>query len=269
MVSIVNNSVELAKKIRIVSVTNSHRSSAAHLGSALSTADILAVLYSTFLNFDIGGVANSDNVFVLSKGHAAIALYAALHSLGLITDDDLASFAVSGSVFEEHPNHKIPTVPFPTGSLGHGLSLGAGMALGKKLSQKSGRVFVLMSDGECNEGTVWECVQFIFSKCIKNITLLIDHNKLQATGTTSETLGLISLSSTFKAFGWNALDIDGHSHREIENSIRVSQSSDLPTAIVCHTVKGKGISFMENDNNWHYKSPDKNEYEIALKELRA
>jgi transketolase len=269
VLSKLNNSIELARQIRIVSVTNSHRASVAHLGSALSSSDILAVVHSNFLSFDEKGVESGNNVFVLSKGHAAIALYAALHSLGIITDYDLSSFATHGSVFEEHPNHKIPTVPFPTGSLGHGLSLSAGMALGKKLSRQSGRVFVLLSDGECNEGTVWESVQFILSKGIKNITLFVDHNKLQATGSTQETLGSISLSSTFKAFGWDAFDIDGHSHQELMDSIRRSQLSDSPTALICHTIKGKGISFMENDNNWHYKSPNDSEYSIAMRELQA
>ncbi len=263
----IKDSILLSRDIRQICVEMSFRRSTAHLGSALSTADIIGVLYTKYLKFNIHVLNHTKDIFLLSKGHAALALYATLYKKGVISEEDLYSYALENSIFEEHPNHKIPTVPFPTGSLGHGLSLAAGMALGKKLNGESGRVFVLMSDGECNEGTVWEASQFIHSKRISNITVLVDHNKFQATGSTDETLGSISLREVFQSFGWHSVEIDGHSHKNIYSAIEGSLSVDRPTAIVCNTIKGKGISFMENNNNWHYRSPNQSELSLAMKEL--
>lgn len=262
-----NSSTLLSREIRKICVQLSFRRSTAHLGSALSTVDIISVLYTMNLNFENHSSKDIKDIFLLSKGHAALALYATLYKKGIISEDELFSYALEDSIYEEHPNHKIPTVPFPTGSLGHGLSLAAGIALGKKLNGELGKVFILMSDGECNEGTVWEASQFIHSKKLSNITVLVDHNKFQATGSTDETLGSISLREVFRSFGWNSIEINGHSHKAINYAVEASSGVDQPTAIICNTIKGKGISFMENNNNWHYRSPNETELSLAMKEL--
>jgi len=246
----------------------SNQKQTAHLASALSIADILAVLLNSFLKIDPSSkVIMDDNHLILSKGHAALALYSALYNQKMISWEELRSFSEPGSEFEEHPNPKIPTVDFPTGSLGHGLPLGVGLALANKLQGNSGTVFVLMSDGECNEGTVWEAAQFAHAKKIDNLIVFVDHNGFQATGETSESLGAINLGQVFDSFGWNTETINGNNAEEVSKATKSALHSQFPTAIIANTVKGRGVSFMEHNNNWHYRAPNDHELKQALSEL--
>jgi transketolase len=259
----------LSLDIREASLMLSFEAGAAHLGSALSCADIIAVLFNTFLrNYTPEMFGKDNDHFILSKGHAATALYGALAKKGFLKSEDMKSYSKKGSILEEHPNMHIPGVEAVTGSLGHGLPIAVGLALGEKIKNKGIITYVLMSDGECNEGTVWESVQFASAKKIQNLICFVDHNGLQATGPTSETLGEINLQKVFDSFNWYSETIDGHSHSQIRNAIEKCLKQNRPSAIICTTTKGKGVSFMESDNNWHYRSPDPKELEIALKEIK-
>lgn len=258
----------LSRKIKTQCLKLSHSKQTAHLASALSAADLIACIFSGHIRQDSNsGERMSIDRFILSKGHAASALYAALFYLGRISEEQLWSYSEPGSVFEEHPNHKIPGVDFPTGSLGHGLPLAAGMALGDKIKKRNSFTFVLMSDGECNEGTVWESAIFASTKKLNNLIALVDHNKFQATGPTTESFGSISLAEAFRGFGWNVLEAAGKNHKSLNDALIQAKSAKAPSVIVCHTLKGSGISFMEGDNNWHYKAPNQRELELALAEL--
>jgi len=260
----------LRREIKSICLQLSHAKQTAHLASALSAADIIACVFACHLKIDTSGARPVlKDKFILSKGHSASALYAALFHTGLITAEELWSYADSGSVFEEHPNHKIPGVDFPTGSLGHGLPLGCGMALGNKIRNQDIFTFVLLSDGECNEGTVWESAIFASSKKLGNLIALVDHNKYQATGPTTESFGSISLAQAFGGFGWNVFEANGNSHKELDDCLVSAKSGDSPSVIICHTLKGSGVSFMEGDNNWHYRAPNAEELRLALAELYA
>jgi transketolase len=264
-----NSSLAISKEIRreVIKFVNQHK--IAHLGSCLSVVDILTVLFFKILrNYEPNNYSIKSDQLILSKGHAAVSLYLCLLKKGFIRKSNLDRFGMSGSIYEEHPNPNIPTVLSATGSLGHGLAFANGLALANKSSGNlKSRIYVLMSDGECNEGTVWESAIFSSSKNLSQITVLIDHNKFQATGPISDTLGKLSLSKMFEAMGWETFEIDGHDLNMIESLLTSNISSSKPIAIICHTIKGKGVSFMENNNNWHYKAPNNSEMEIALKEL--
>lgn len=259
---------DFARSMREICLKLSFEKKSAHLASSLSVVDILAVLFQQFLEYDFETRKFSfDNHLLLSKGHSASALYAALYLMKIIDEKELHSYCDPGSIFEEHPNTQIPTVDFPTGSLGHGLPLSCGLALGNKILSLPGRIFVVMSDGECNEGTVWEAAQFAHTKNLNNLVVIIDHNKFQATGPITESLGSISISDVFKSFGWHVQEIDGHNLNEIKVSLDRAKSSPLPSAIIANTIKGRGVDFMENDNNWHYRSPNEAELKDALRLL--
>lgn len=263
-------SEKLSREIKSICLQLSHAKQTAHLASALSAADIIACIFTNHLEIDTSGRRPVlKDKFILSKGHSASALYAALFHKGLITKEQLWSYADPGSVFEEHPNHKIPGVDFPTGSLGHGLPLGCGIALGNKIKNQDQFTYVLMSDGECNEGTVWESAIFAKSKKLGNLIALIDHNKFQATGPTTESFGSISLAQAFGGFGWNVYEANGNNHEELNDCLVGARGGDSPSVIVCHTLKGSGVSFMEGDNNWHYRAPNDEELRLALVELNA
>lgn len=257
-------SINIRKKI----LDSTHKHQTAHLGSSLSTVEILSILFNIQLQaFDPKTYGPNSDQFILSKGHAAVALYACLLEKGFISKEDFDSYCEPGSYFEEHPNFNIPTVLCATGSLGHGLPFACGFALSNQFLQNNQKVFVLMSDGECNEGTVWESAQFAYTKNLNNIIVLIDHNKLQATGSIKETIGNLNLSKMFGSFGWDTYEIDGHNLIEINETIKEARNNLNPTIIVCNTIKGKGISFMESDNNWHYRAPNEVELKMAYEEL--
>ncbi|MEI6242825.1 MAG: transketolase [Chlamydiota bacterium] len=260
----------ISKKIRSSIIDMSFLGKAPHLGSALSCVDILVALYWNFLQ--ILPQNPHDRLrdrFILSKGHAIAALYAILAHKGFFPLDLLSTFNKNGSSLPEHPSPKcVPGLEAATGSLGHGLSLGIGHALAGKILQESYRVVVLLGDGECNEGTIWEAALFAPSKKLDNLLVFIDYNKWQATDRSEEVLEIAPLQDKWKAFGWNTFEIDGHDYGAISQVFNHFPSSNgKPTAVIAHTIKGKGISFMEDDNNWHYRLPTEEEVIIAKKEL--
>jgi len=252
----------LAQKLRWDSVKLISRAKAAHIGSCLSCADMVASIYCDFRL----GLSDGIDHFVLSKGHAAPVLYSALNWLGKLSNEELDQFCLSGSLLEEHPSPMVASINYASGSLGHGLSLGCGVALDKKIKGLSGKTFVLMSDGECNEGSVWEAALFASAQGLGNFVGLIDYNKWQATGRSDEVLALGPLVDKWVAFGWSVSEIDGHDFDQLARAIN-GVSPDRPTMIVCHTVKGKGVDFMEDDNNWHYRVPDAKELSSAKRQL--
>ena len=259
------NTIKLAAKLRYTAVQMSHRSKAAHLASSLSCIDILTVLYEKILKINPRKKDYKRDRFILSKGHAAGALYAILAHKGFFNKNKLYSYGSKDSLLEEHPNPKLNGVEAPTGSLGHGLPVACGMALSAKILKLNFRTFVLLGDGECDEGTVWEAALFAPSKKLNNLIVIVDFNGWQGIGRTKSILNLNPFSEKWKSFGWNVKKINGHNHKQLYNSLKKKYSK--PTVIIAKTTKGKGISFMEDDNNWHYRIPDINEVEKAKKEL--
>lgn len=258
---------ELAAQLRGDIIDLSHQAKAAHLASALSCTDILAVLYGGILKIDPHNPQDPDrDRFILSKGHAAAALYAVLAWKGMIARAQLATYAQKDSLLEEHPSPKLPGVEAATGSLGHGLPIGNGMALGARIQQRSHRVVVLMSDGECNEGSVWEAAMFASRHGLEQLTAIVDFNKWQATGRSREVLQLDPLAAKWTSFGWAVTELDGHDHQALHQALSHT-TPGKPQMIVAHTVKGKGVSFMEDDNNWHYRVPNEQEVLTAKQEL--
>jgi transketolase len=261
-----------AQDIRREAVLMSHRSRAAHLGSAMSCADILAAAYWGVLRIDPKAPGDPDrDRFILSKGHAASALFAALALKGFFPVSVLKDYAQPACHLEEHPTpNAAPGVEAATGSLGHGLPIGAGMALGARIAGRPTRVFVLMSDGEQNEGSVWEAAMFVGGQKLTNLCAVIDFNRWQATGRSCEVLALEPLADKWRAFGWSVVEVDGHDVGALVRAMSgLPDPSGKPLAIVAHTVKGKGVSFMEDDNNWHYRIPNEDELARALAELEG
>jgi len=261
--------VAKASRKSIVSMT--HNAGASHTASSLSVIDILSVVYVRSLAIELGGAQDRD-VVVVSKGHASAATYAALAHSGYFPIDWLQGFCVDGSNLGGHVNHHgVPGVELSTGSLGHGLSFSAGMALGNKLSGRDQIVFVVMSDGECNEGSVWEAALFANHHHLENLIVLIDRNRLQSLKSTEDTLALDPLDQKWASFGWEVKIIDGHNHTEIWKSIEdaVKRVSGAPKVLICETTKGYGVSFMENSVAWHYKSPSAIELEMAHEEIES
>jgi len=264
------NSVDLAKKIRKHSLRMTNLGKSSHIGSVFSMADIIAVLYGEILNVDPKNPRWSDrDRFILSKGHAGAGVYAVLAECGFFPLSKLDSHYQDGSDLSGHVSHKgIPGVEFSTGSLGHGLSVGTGMAFAAKIDKLNHRVFVLLSDGECDEGSNWEAILFAAHHSLDNLIAIIDYNKLQSIKSTSETLNLEPFADKWKSFGWATEEVDGHDHEAMKDLlIKVPLMSGKPTCIVAHTVKGKGVSFMENSVLWHYRSAQAKEYEQAFQEL--
>lgn len=258
----------IARRVRGHVIWMSHRARAAHLASALSCIDLLVASYWGPVRLDPQNpVADDRDRFLLSKGHAAAALYATLAERGVIPVDELTTYGRNGSALSEQMSPGCaPGIEAATGSLGHGLPLGVGMALASRLRNQPFRVWVLMSDGECNEGSVWEAALFAAGQKLDNLTVLIDDNGWQATGRSREVLALDPLPDKWKAFGFATVAIDGHDLAQIEEALRRS-SPGQPRAIVARTIKGRGVSFMEDDNNWHYRIPDREELRAALEEL--
>jgi len=264
-------SINLAKKIRLHCVKMANTSGGSHVGSALSIADLLAVLYADILTFDPNEpkAANRDR-FILSKGHAGSAVYATLAELGFFSNEKLATHYKDGSNLSGHVSHKeIPGVELSTGSLGHGLNVGVGMAKAAILNNKSHKIIVLLSDGECDEGTIWEAAMFSSHHKLNNLIAIIDYNKIQSLDSVSNTLELEPFSDKWRSFGWSVIEIDGHNHVEIKKIFsKVHANKNKPTVIIANTIKGKGVSFMENKVLWHYRSPQGEEFRNAMEELK-
>ncbi len=260
----------LSKHIRGKIVEMSHKSGAAHLGSSLSCVDILVAAYWSVLSIDPKRPSDPErDRFILSKGHAATALFATLETKGFFPNSLIETFACEGGCLEEHPGPNCaPGVEAATGSLGHGLSLGIGMAIAGRIQGYSYRVYALLSDGECNEGSVWEAAMFAAAHKLENLVAIVDFNKWQATGRSCEVMALQPLKDKWESFGWSAYEIDGHNMTEVVETLsHIPDGSGKPAAIVAHTVKGKGVSFMEDDNNWHYRIPNQEEVSKAKQEL--
>lgn len=259
------DTIKLASQLRYKAVQMSFHSKAAHLASSLSCIDILTILYEKILKINPKKKDYKRDRFILSKGHAAGALYATLAYKGFFSKNRLNSYGSKDSLLEEHPNPKLNGVEAPTGSLGHGLPIACGMALSAKILKMNFRTFVLLGDGECNEGTVWESILFASSKKLNNLIAIVDFNGWQGIGRTKSILNLNPFSEKWKSFGWNVKKINGHNHRQLYKCLKKRYSK--PTVIIAKTIKGKGVSFMEDDNNWHYRIPNINEVKKAKKEL--
>ncbi len=260
----------IAREIRGQVVQMSHAKKTPHLGSSLSCVDIVVAAYWGLLRIDPQDPWDPGrDRFILSKGHAATTLYAALARRGYYDPSVLETYNQDGGHLAEHPCLRcVPGVEASTGSLGHGLPLALGMALAQRIRGPQYRCFVLMSDGECEEGTVWEAALFAAAQKIDNVAAIIDYNKWQATGRSDEIMALSPLVDKWRAFGWSTCELDGHDIASLLTALEtVPDGSGKPLAIVAHTVKGKGVSFMEDDNNWHYRTPTADELEAARKEL--
>jgi transketolase len=260
----------ISRQLRFKLIQMSHAAGTPHLGSSLSCVDILVAAYWNVLRIDPRTPDDPlRDRLILSKGHAATSLYATLAERGFFPADWLDNFAKHRSPLAEHPSpHCAPGVEMATGSLGHGLPVGVGMALAARIQQQDYRVFVVMSDGECNEGSVWEAAMFAPAQRLEKLAVVIDYNKWQATGRSNEVMALDSLVKKWEAFGWTALELDGHDIAALSAAMNsVPRGDGKPLAIVAHTIKGKGVSFMEDDNNWHYRIPKPAEVEAARKEL--
>lgn len=249
---------ELRRKARARLLTMHFESRVGHIGGNLSALDILLALHHQVLT--------PADAFVLSKGHAAGALYTTLWTLGRLTDEDLRTFHRDGTRLSGHPPvRQIPEIQFATGSLGHGLSLSAGLALGRRLKAEPGRVYCLLSDGELNEGSTWEAVVFSQHQRLESLCVVVDANGLQGFGSTKEVADLGSLADKFRAFGWVAEDIDGHDFAALHGAL--GRTVPGPRAIVARTTKGCGVSFMENRMEWHYLPMSAEQYRQALDEV--
>ncbi len=267
----VQEAARFARDLRVHALRMVHRANSSHIGSCFSMADILAVLYSAVLRIDPRNPKLPErDRFVLSKGHAAAGVYAALALRGFITQEELETYGADGSSLMAHVSHKVPGVEFSTGSLGHGLPFGTGKALAARTAGKGWRTFVVLSDGEMDEGSNWEALMFAAHHRLDNLVAVIDYNKLQSLASVAQTLGLEPLSAKLAAFGCGVREVDGHDHAQlIEAFEAVPWMPGKPSVLVAHTTKGKGVSFMENKVEWHYRSPNKDLLAQALAELGA
>jgi transketolase len=258
-----------AQHVRRIILEQSKRANVGHIGSALSIADIIAALYDDVLRIESADDASRDR-FILSKGHAALALYAALHLKGLIGAAALETYCTDGTLLGVHPERALSGVDFSTGSLGHGLAMGAGAALAARLQGSARRVFVLVSDAECNEGALWESVMFAAHHLLSNLVTIIDLNGQQALGYTDEVLSLSPMTERWRAFGWDVHEVDGHDRAGLAETIEgLDFESGPPHVLVARTVFGKGVSYMERQIKWHYWPMSDAEYEQAMLEIGA
>lgn len=261
---------ELARRLRVHVLRMTHRAKSSHIGSCFSAMELLVVCYWRVLRVKPAQPAWPErDRFLLSKGHAAAALYAALAERGFFPVSRLETFYQDGTHLAGHITHTgVPGVELSTGALGHGLPVGCGMALAAKWQRQDHRVFVLLSDGECDEGSTWEAALFAPHHRLDNLVAIVDYNKIQSFGAVKEVLDLEPLAAKWRAFGWAVREIDGHDLAQIEAALRsIPAEAGRPTCIVAHTVKGKGVSFMERELLWHYRAPDADELRRALAEL--
>ena len=259
----------LARSIRKSALEMVVRAKASHIGSALSIVDIIAVLYSDILKFESNNPkwVHRDR-FILSKGHACVAVYAALAEVGFIRKSDLLTYGEDFSNLMNHISHKVPGVEFSTGSLGHGLPFGVGKALAAKRLGVDWRTFVLLSDGELGEGSNWEAIMFAGHHKLDNLIAIVDYNKLQSLTTVKQTLDVEPLVEKFQAFGWSVSEVDGHDCVALKESLfSLPWAPKKPSILIANTIKGKGVRWMENKVEWHYKTPSSEQLKIALNEL--
>jgi transketolase len=256
-------------RIRQIVLEQSKRANVGHIGSGLCVADLLAALYGGVLRQAAPSAADRDR-FILSKGHAALALYAALHLRGWLSAEELNTYCGDGTLLGVHPERELPGVDFSTGSLGHGLSIGAGAALAARMQGSRRRIFVLLSDAECNEGSVWEAVMFAAQQRLGNLVALIDVNRQQAFGYTEHVINLDPLGQRWASFGWEVREVDGHDIGQISASLStLPEGPGAPKVLVANTIFGRGVSFMERQIKWHYLPMSDAQFEQAMAEVGA
>ncbi len=263
---------EIARRIRVHAIRMVNRAGAPHIGTSLSMADILAVMYFNVLRID---PRNPDQPqrdrFIISKGHGAAAYFAALALRGFFPEKWLESYSQDGAKLAGHvTSHGVPGVEFSSGSLGHGLSVACGIALAARADKQDQRAFALLSDGECDEGSTWEAALFAGHHQLDNLTAIIDYNKIQSFGTVKDVLDLEPLADKWRSFGWSAHEVDGHDVAALSSVLTgLPRETGKPTAIIAHTIKGKGVSYMENQLLYHYRTPKGDDFAKALAELGA
>lgn len=265
----ISTTEKFAREIRKQSLQMVYNAKTSHIGSSLSIADILAVLYDNVLHVDPKNPdePNRDKL-LLSKGHACTGLYAALGLKNFFPIEDLATYTQDGSIFQSHTNHHIPGIEISAGSLGHALPVSCGLALAAKRKKSEWKTYCLVSDGELDEGSNWESILFAPQLKLDNLILIVDYNKIQSLGTVKEVIDLHPLKEKFESFKWETDEIDGHDHQALKDIFKKVQSlNGKPKVIIAHTVKGKGVSFMENELLWHYKSPNEEQFIDALNQL--
>ena len=258
-----------ANEVRKGIVTSTHSAKAGHPGGSLSAADVFTFLYFEEMNIDPKDPAKEDrDRFVLSKGHTAPGLYAALANRGYFPVEDLKTLRKLGSYLQGHPNMHIPGVDMASGSLGQGISAAAGMALGAKLDNKDFRVYTLLGDGEIEEGQVWEAAMFAGFRKLDNFVVIVDNNGLQIDGPVDQVCSPYPIADKFKAFNFNVVEIDAHDFNQIRSAFKnARETKGMPTCIILKSIKGKGVSFMENSCEWHGKAPNDDEYAVAMADL--
>lgn len=257
----------MAARVRSLVIDVSKHAGVGHIGSELSIVDLLAVLYGSVLRINDPEDVDRD-VFVLSKGHAALALYAVLHLRGWLSEDELYQYCADDSRLGVHPEIGTPGVEVSTGSLGQGLSVATGIALGRAMQSQSGRVYALLSDAECNEGSVWEAVMFAAHHRLANLIAVIDLNGQQALGSTRDILNLAPLAAKWEAFGWSVVEVDGHDANQLQRAL-TELDAERPRVVIARTTFGRGISFMESQLRWHYFPMSDDDYRQATEELRT
>ena len=266
------NLKKICKKIRREVVEMIYLAKSGHPGGNLSAVEILTTLFKKCMkhypDWDKNPNFKNRDRFILSKGHASATLYAVMAECGYFPESELSTFRHLGSNLQGHPSSRfLKGIEVSTGSLGQGLSMANGTALALKIDKNPANVFVYMGDGELQEGNIWEAIMSAAHYKLNNLIAFVDYNGLQIDGRTCDIMNLGDLSKKFEAFGWDVINIDGHNIEEIENAVNSAKSNQRPTVIIAKTVKGKGVSFMENQIGWHGKAPKKDEYELAIKEL--
>ena len=266
--SLLPNSLTFSgQQIRRIVLEQAKRANVGHIGSAISVAEIIAVLYRQVLRI-VDPEDHDRDRFVLSKGHAALALYAALHLRGWLSREDLNSYCGDGTLLGVHPEHQLRGIDFATGSLGQGLSMAVGAAMAARLQGSTRRAFALVSDGECNEGSLWEAVMFAAHHNLSNLVTIVDLNGQQALGYTDQVLSLTPLAARWRAFGWDVHEVDGHNESTLNETISdLDTKTGPPHVLIARTVFGKGVSFMERQIKWHYLPMSDIEYQQALSEI--
>lgn len=254
-----DNIKKISKEIRKKILELSYAAKSSHVGSSLSIVDILLILYKFYIK--------KKHVFILSKGHACLAYYCILQKFGYISNKILNSYGNNNTILLAHVSHKVPGVVFSTGSLGHGLPYATGRALAEKINKTNNNIYVLISDGELNEGTTWESLLFASFHNLDNLFVIIDYNKVQSLDYTKNVLKLEPLKKKFESFNCNVKNINGHNFNEIYKSLLISNKKK-PTIVIANTIKGKGVKYMENKISWHYKFPNKQELDMAISELK-
>jgi transketolase len=261
-----------ARAVRAATVRMAHKGRTSHVASALSCVDVLVTLYFHSMRVDpVRPEDPASDRFILSKGHGCMAWFATLAERGYFPADLLDEYSLNGGRLAEHPSPgSVPGVDVATGSLGHGLSIAAGISVARRIEGRPGRTFVVLSDGECNEGSVWEAAMFAARWKLDNLVAIVDYNKWQAMGRSDEITALAPLADKWRAFGWETTEVDGHDLAALATVLdAVPLATGKPTAIVAHTVKGKGVSFMEGDLEWHYRPPSESDLTRALLEIEG